>query len=152
MTVTAPRRVTTGQLLIELADDIRHLTEPYTHTEQYIGWTKTRNRTVLNHTTDHPPLLHQLRLAAALATRPHIGTIGRHTPDATVPAAVEILHDIRNTTTRWLRHLHGQPSDNLTTDLRALVGVAPALDPDTLTRLAVDIARLRRSAANYGGW
>lgn len=136
----------------DLADDVRRLTQPYTVTVETSRWTPSRNRVWTTRRVTHPALLDQITDAAALRGGRHEGVIGRHALDGTVPAGVALLDAIRRRTTRWLHHLSAHPTSDLKADLRTLADLADTLDRDTLTRLAADIDRFRRSAEQFIRW
>lgn len=137
--------------ITEAADD---LSEPHQHRARIREFDHNRNPKVRVHITRQPGLLTQL-YQSVIPAGTHGGSGAATTPGSRPPLALEalsrhvsIVAGINNWC--WTLDLTIRPTPE--SNLRALVGAAPTLDPDAQRALLADLRRWRRWCAVLTGW
>jgi hypothetical protein len=143
---------TTFYLLLDTADE---LTEPHAHIERIPYWDINRNRKHREHRTTQPGLLAQLYEAAVDPVKVAQEGGGRIKQKSRPPLAIEAFSrydDICAGALRWVTSIRLASRDTVESNIRALVGVAPRFDLDTLDALYQEMKTWRRWAAVMTGW
>ncbi|MET0426259.1 MAG: hypothetical protein ABW046_20490 [Actinoplanes sp.] len=137
--------------LTEAADD---LTEPHMHSEPVRTWDKSRNMKVRHYRLVLPGLLAQVH-QSVIPTVSSREAYAASTPGSRPPLAIEALsrHDeISMAVLAWCRELGLATRVSAESNIRALVGAAPALDTDDLRELVWQMRRWRGWCAVLTGW
>lgn len=142
-----------NELLADLADDVRELTEPRTHSEmrevvKVSGQKRTRVRE--RHTETHPSLIGALRQAARPGQSGDAAAVGGF--ESRPPADLEpirILRLIESGTDHWCNKL-GCHRTTLSGQLSALVGLGHT--DQQLGDICREVARWVRDARIATGW
>lgn len=134
----------------EVGDD---LTEPHQHAETLEYWDRNRHRKTRRRTVTMPGLLQQLADMYTHAAGEEDGA--RSVPDSKPPGHWDALS--RHTAVTlgalgWVQRLRLDPRDTVESNIRALVGVSPTLDPDDARRLLKDMRRWKTWAEIITGW
>lgn len=141
--------------LAELADLVEQLAEPHQHHEPIVDRDRHRNRTIRRAwSTRQDGLLMQLA-AAAIDTTASEHASGPVVPGSRPPGGWEALAlhaAITIGAVRWCWQLWLGQRDTVQANLRALVGSAPGLDDQTLTKLLADVRGWHHQAAVMTGW
>jgi hypothetical protein len=149
----------TVDLLMQLADDVRQLTEPWSRTvwKERVYWTASRNKR--RHrwmvTLWYPPLLMQLAAAVHPGGRPmRPGPVPPRVLASRVPISVDAcdrLVAIERGIADWMIELEMPYVGGRAAGLRALVGAAAAIDPERGKKLAADVRQWFIWAAKQAG-
>lgn len=144
-----------SDLLRDIADAADTLTEPMRQVERIHELVAGRRR-IRRILITHPSLLHQLA-AAVVPGEVYVedanGT--HHAPRSTPPAqldAIDRLLAIEAGAARWCALNRLSLRDDVTRNIRALVGAAPVMDSDRQTNLLADLHRWYGWAATVTGW
>lgn len=141
-------------LFYQMVDVADELTEPHLSRVSVPYWDANRNRKFREHRITMPGLLAQLYDAAVdpvAAMREN----GRSKPTSQAPLAIEALsryEDICAGALRWVRAIRVDVRTTPQSNIRALVGVAPTFDLDTLEALYAEMRTWHRWAAVMTGW
>lgn len=144
-------------LIREIDDLADELCDPHQHTELIsAGWTKSRNKAKpIRHTVVLPGLIQQL-YETALDPSAALLEGGTHAKQKSrPPLAVEALsahQDICSGAERWVSSIRIPLRKTVESNIRALVGVVPKFDLDTLEALLGEMRQWRRWAALMTGW
>lgn len=142
--------------LVEIADEIRELTDPQHHAERYVMLdARNRPQKPKHHLTRHPSLLDQLRAAASAGRDggdgPMVG--GYESKPAARLEAIGQLLRIEQAVDDWLvRIFDVTPRRGIEDQLRQVAGLAPTLDTRKRVHLAAEVHRWRIWARVVTGW
>lgn len=142
--------------LVDLADDVRELTDSQLHVEKFVLQDQ-HGRAVKHdrHITRHPSLLDQLRAAGNGDKVGAEGAMagGYESRPAARLEALDVLRTIASGADDWIvRHFTAESRSTIEGNLHALVGLAAAADTALRSRLAHDARSWLTLARVVTGW